>query len=116
MIRVTQPSMEQLASLSTVWAVMQAARAGAADASAAARGFLPAVSQAFTGGLHSAGFAVGFAVTFPAYLVARAVPQHNPLVYGLKDGGQAGLDLARSTVAAASAAPAPAPVLAIASA
>jgi hypothetical protein len=96
MIRASNPGVEGIASMSTIWAVMAAARAGAADASCAARGFLPAVSRAVGGSVHATGFAIGYAVTFPAFFVARVVPRNNAIVYGLTDGGRAGLDLARS--------------------
>lgn len=97
MIQLTAPGSDGVASLSTVWAVMEAARAGAADARAAARGFLPATGAAISGGLHAAGFAVGYLTTFPALMLARVVPANNAVAYGLADGGRAGFDLARST-------------------
>lgn len=110
MIRATNPGVDGLASMSTIWAVMEAARAGAADASTAARGFLPAVSRTLGGGVHATGFAIGYAVTFPACLVARVVPRHNAIVYGLTDGGRAGLELARATTRRE---PEPVPALAV---
>ena len=97
MMRAAHPGVDGLASRSTVWAVMEAGRAGAADASCAARGFLPAVSQAVGRGAHVTGFTIGYAVSFPACLVARLVPRSNAIVYGLTDGGRAGIDLARTT-------------------
>ena len=109
MIQASSQGVDGLASLSSVWAVMEAARAGAADARSAAEGFLPAASKAITSGVHATGFAIGFAVSFPACMVARVVPRNNAIVYGLSDGGLAGLDLARSTVqSVATATPAPA--------
>jgi len=98
MIRVNAQGSNGIASLSTVWAVMEAARSGAADATAAARGFLPAAASLLSGGVYATGYALGFAATFPAVLVARIVPGNNPIVYGLADGGRAGLDLARTTI------------------
>lgn len=100
MIRLNAPGSDGVASLSTVWAVMEAARAGAADATAAAKGFLPAAGAMLCGGIHATGFAVGYLTTFPAVMLARVVPGNNPVVYGLADGGRAGLDLARSTLQA----------------
>jgi hypothetical protein len=96
--------------MSTIWAVMEAARAGAADASSAARGFVPAFSQSVARGAHVTGFTIGYAVAFPACLVARLVPRNNAIVYGLTDGGRAGIDLARSTKRRE---PEPAPALAV---
>jgi hypothetical protein len=98
MIEISAPGANGVASLSTVWAVMEAARAGANDATAAARGFLPKVGAAVSVGLHATGFALGYSVAFPAVAVSRLVPASNPIVYGLTDGGRAGLDLARSTL------------------
>jgi hypothetical protein len=102
MIRLNAPGSDGVASLSTVWAVMEAARAGAADATAAARGFLPAAGALLSGGIHATGFAVGYLTTFPAVMLARVVPGNNAVVYGLADGGRAGIDLARSTLQGAS--------------
>lgn len=107
MIRVSAPGSNGVASLSTVWAVMEAARVGAADATAAARGFLPAAACVLSNGLHGTGFAVGYAVTFPAVMLARLMPANNPVTYGLADGGRAGLDLARTTLGSAPATEAP---------
>ncbi len=107
MIQINAPGADGVASLSSAWALMEAARAGAADATAAARGFLPAAGKLLCTGLHATGFAVGYAVTFPAALVARAVPSDNPIVYGLSDGSRAGIDLARSTVGRSAAPEAP---------
>lgn len=114
MIRINAPGADGVASLSSAWALMEAARSGAADATAAARGFLPAAGAFVSGGLHATGFAVGYAVTFPAVMVARLVPANNPIVYGLSDGGRAGIDLARSTVGRSVEAEAELPKLALA--
>ncbi|MFM1902928.1 MAG: hypothetical protein RLZZ440_828 [Planctomycetota bacterium] len=118
MISVTDPGSNGLVGMSSVWAVMEAARAGAADARTAADGFFPAVSRALSSGIYATGFAVGYAVTFPALLTARVVPASNPVVFGLTDGGRAGLDLARSSVRPSisdSSASVGAPALAVAS-
>lgn len=113
MIGMNAPGVNGVASLSTVWAMMEAARAGASDARSAARGFLPAVGKTASVCLHSTGYAVAYSVVFPAVLVGRLVPQNNPVVYGLTDGGRAGLDLARSTLSSAAE---PQPRLAVATA
>lgn len=113
MIEMNAPGANGVASLSTVWAVMEAARAGASDATAAAKGFLPAVGATVSACFHATGFAVGYAVVFPAVAVSRLVPGGNPIVYGLADGGRAGLDLARSTLRPSPAAVEP-PRLAVA--
>ncbi len=106
MIRVTDPGATGLSSMSGLWAVVEAARAGAGDARAAAEGAVPSIGKAIGTGVHAAGFAIGYSVTFPAVLVARLVPRNNPISYGLADGGRAGLDLARSTINRPAAEPA----------
>lgn len=95
---VNTPSADGIASLSTVWAIMQAARAGAADATVAARGFIPAATRVVSTGLHAAGYLAGFTATFPVVFVARIVPSDNAVVYGLTDGGRAAVELARTTL------------------
>jgi hypothetical protein len=98
MITAAAPSVNGLSSFSSVWAIIEAAKSGAADATTAARGFLPAVAKAVCAGTHASGFVIGYAVVFPAYLVARTIPHNNPIVFGLADGGRAGLDLAKNTL------------------
>lgn len=98
MIGMNAPGANGVASLSTVWAVMEAARAGANDATAAAKGFLPAVGGSVSACLYASGYALGYTATFPAVFVSRLVPNKNPIVYGLADGGRAGLDFARATL------------------
>jgi hypothetical protein len=98
MIRVTDPGANGLSSLSGLWAVVEAARAGAGDARSAAEGVVPSVGKALGAGLHATGFVLGYSVTFPAILMARLMPQRNAVAFGLADGGRAGLDLARSTL------------------
>ncbi len=98
MIQVSNPGLKGVTTMSTAWAIVAAAKAGAADASRAAGGFLPATTRALSTGVHATGFAIGYLVTFPAHLTARIVPRNNAVVYGLTDGGRAGFDLARSTV------------------
>lgn len=87
-----------IGSMSSAWAVVEAARAGAADARSAAANALPAAVRVFGNGLHATGFAIGFTVCFPAVLFARLMPRDNCLAYGLVDGSRAACDLARETV------------------
>ena len=105
MINVASAGVNDVASLSSVWAVMEAARA----AEGFAKGFLPAASKALASGTHATGFAIGYAVVFPAYLIAQILPRQNAIMYGLSDGGRAGLDLAKESLR-----PAPQPMLSIA--
>ena len=101
-----------IGSMSSAWAVVEAARAGAADARSAAANALPATVRALGNGLHATGFAIGFTVCFPAVLVARLMPKDNCLAYGLVDGSRAACDLARETVRPTEQADAP-PELAV---
>lgn len=111
----TQQGVNGIGSMSSVWAVVEAARAGAADAREAAANALPLTSRAIRSGIHATGFAVGFTVCFPAFLVARLMPKDNCLAYGLVDGGRAACDLARETIRPAAEREAP-PELAVAQA
>lgn len=105
----TAPGVDGIASMSSLWAMVDAARAGAADARSAAGQVLPAAGRLISQGVHATGFLIGFGVCFPAVLLARVVPQNNCIVFGLADGGRAGLDLARETLQ-----PTPQPALAVA--
>jgi hypothetical protein len=111
MINAT-PGFQSISSLSSVWAMMEAARSGASDATDSARSALPAAARAVSATASATGFAIGFAACFPVFLMAGLMPKNNPLVHGLADGGRAGLDLARQTIRPAS--PAAAPLLALA--
>jgi hypothetical protein len=101
MINQASPSVQGangIGSMSSAWAVVEAARAGAADARSAAANALPAAARMLGNGLHTTGFAIGFTVCFPVVLVARLMPRDNCLAYGLVDGSRAACDLARETV------------------
>ena len=91
---------------SSVYAIVEAAKTGASDASRAAKGFFPAVGRTLVQGVHVTGYAVGYGTTLPVYLVGRLLPKNNAIGYGCIDGGAAGLDLARQTLGYATAAPA----------
>lgn len=121
MINTAGSGVDGLAKFSSVFAVVEAAKAGASDASRAAQGFFPAVGRAFVTGVHATGYAVGYGTTFPVYLVGRLLPKNNPIGYGCIDGGAAGVDLARQTLgyasnAMAASAEAPVPAIAMAAA
>ena len=101
MINAT-PGFQSISSLSSVWAMMEAARSGASDATDSARWALPAAGKAVSAAASATGFAIGFTACFPVFFVAGVLPRNNPLMHGLADGGRAGLDLARQTVRPAS--------------
>jgi hypothetical protein len=94
----SSPGVNGIGSMSSVWAVVEAARAGASDARDAAANALPQTARLIRSGIHTTGFAIGFTVCFPAFLVARLMPKDNCLAYGLADGSRAACDLARETV------------------
>ena len=98
MINTAGAGVDGLAKFSSMWAVVEAAKAGASDASRAARGFFPAAGRALAKGVHTTGYVVGYGTTFPVVLVSRLLPKNNPIGYGCIDGGAAGLDLARQTL------------------
>jgi hypothetical protein len=119
MINTAGAGVDGLAKYGSLWAVVEAAKAGASDASRAATGFFPAAGRALSKGIHATGYAVGYGTTFPVVLVGRLLPKNNPVGYGCIDGGAAGLDLARQTLGYTTAAAAEqveeaAPTLAIA--
>jgi len=94
----TDQGVNGIGSMSSAWAIVEATKAGASDARAAAANALPLTAKAIRSGIHATGFAVGFTVCFPAYLVARLLPRDNCVAYGLVDGSRAACDLARETV------------------
>ena len=98
MINAAGPGVDGIGSFSSVWAVVEAARAGASDATTAARGFLPALTTTLAKSVHATGYAIGFGAVFPVCLIGRLLPRDNPVRYGLVDGGSAGLDFAKQTL------------------
>ena len=75
----------------TLAIVTQAARRGAADASAAASRTWEAAGRFANRCLYTTCYTVACGVVFPSVLLARAVPKNNPLVRGLIDGTQAAI-------------------------
>ncbi len=98
MINTAGAGVDGLGRFSSVYAIVEAAKAGASDASRAAKGFLPAAGRTLVKGLHATGYAVGYGTTFPVVLAGRLLPKNNAIGYGCIDGGAAGLDLARQTL------------------
>ena len=94
----SSPGVNGIGPMSSVWAVVEAARAGASDARNAAANALPQAGRVIRSGLHTTGFAIGFTVCFPAFLAVRLMPKDNCLAYGLADGSRAACDLARETI------------------
>jgi hypothetical protein len=98
MINTAGAGVDGLGKFSSVFALVEAAKSGASDASRAAQGFFPAVGRTLVKGVHATGYAVGYGTTFPVVLVGRLLPKNNAIGYGCIDGGAAGLDLARQTL------------------
>jgi hypothetical protein len=69
--------------------VLQAARAGAADASEAAAKLWSRTGLIVSRAFYVAAYGISFGVVFPAALLARSVPHNNAAVRGLIEGAQA---------------------------
>jgi hypothetical protein len=65
---------------------LDAARAGAADASAAAERAWSATAAAFARVLYTTSYTVSYGVIFPLAFVAQAIPRDNAAVRGLIEG------------------------------
>ena len=69
-----------------------AVKAGAGDASAAASNFLPAAGRAVSKTVYTGCYYLSYGIVFPTMLVVSVLPKHNPVYYGLADGGHAAQD------------------------
>jgi hypothetical protein len=72
-----------------------AARDGAADASAKVRELLPKVSATVSRGVYNGSYYVAFGVVFPTLFLCRILPGGNPLAAGIVDGAAAARDNVR---------------------
>ncbi len=72
---------------------VQAAKGGVEHLRLTASGALPALGSFLAGATFKTCFAVSYGVVFPVVLVARAIPQENPVVHGLIDGTRAAIDM-----------------------
>jgi hypothetical protein len=68
--------------------VLQAARAGAADASDAAAKVWSRTGLYVSRAVYVAAYGISFGVVFPAALLARSIPRDNAAVRGLIEGAQ----------------------------
>jgi hypothetical protein len=71
---------------------VQAARDGAADATAAVDRVIPVVSEFLSRVAYTTCYSISYGVVFPCLLLARAVPKDNAVVHGLVDGARAAID------------------------
>ncbi|MFM8578991.1 MAG: hypothetical protein ACKOCN_09360, partial [Planctomycetaceae bacterium] len=76
------PGFQDIGTLSSMWAIVEAAKSGASDATASARSALTFAANAVSAAATATGFTIGFAATFPIFLEAAVVPKNNPLVNG----------------------------------
>ena len=74
-------------------AAVQAAQDGAASARDSAARFLPEASSMLARAAYSTCYTISYGLVFPSVLVARSIPQNNPLVHGLVDGAHAARDM-----------------------
>src|SRR3954453_9898101 len=71
---------------------VQAAKDGAADASARVSEAMPAVGRFLSRLTYTTFYGISYGVVFSSLMVAGAVPKNNALVYGLTDGALAARD------------------------
>lgn len=71
-----------------------ALRSGMSDAQKSAERFWPQVGCALSKGIFNIGYGLGYGFTFPSVLVARVIPQENPVVWGFIDGARVASDTA----------------------
>lgn len=72
-------------------------RSGAADARDAAARFVPEAARILRQCAYQTGYGLAYGVVFPSMLIARTIPQDNPVVHGFIDGAAAARDLALET-------------------
>jgi hypothetical protein len=74
-------------------AAVEAAKEGAADARETAERMLPVAGGMLATFAYKTCYAISYGVVFPSVLIARSVPQDNPVVHGLVDGARAARDM-----------------------
>ena len=74
-------------------AAVQAAQDGASSARDSAARFLPEASSMLARAAYSTCYGISYGLVFPSVLVARSIPQNNPLIHGLVDGAHAARDM-----------------------
>jgi len=91
-------------------AAVHAAKQGAADARETAAEALPAASKMLSDLVYKTCYGISYGVVFPSVLIARSIPQNNPVVHGFIDGSRAAIDMVnemKGKPAVESSAPAP---------
>ena len=74
-------------------AAVKAAKQGVTDARETATEALPAATQALSNFVYKMAYGVSYGVVFPTMLIARSLPQDNPVAHGLFDGARAAIDM-----------------------
>jgi hypothetical protein len=80
------------AAADTLQTAANAARDGAADASAKVRELLPKVSATVSRGVYNGSYYVAFGVVFPTLFLCRVIPGGQALAAGIVDGAAAASD------------------------
>ena len=71
----------------------QAARDGAAGASATVNKALPAASRFLSRCVYTTCYTFSYGLVFPTVLLAKSIPANNAVVHGFVDGAQAAVDM-----------------------
>ena len=74
-------------------AAVEAAKQGATDARETAHAVLPVAANVLSNLVYKVSYGVSYGVVFPAVLLARSLPQDNPVSHGLLDGARAAIDM-----------------------
>lgn len=86
-------------------AAVLAAKDGAASARETASNMLPGLGGLLSKVAYNTSYAISYGVVFPTVLIARSIPQNNPLVHGLQDGAHAAKDMVEEIKSKKSGAP-----------
>lgn len=92
-------------------AAVEAAKHGAADAKATAVEALPAASKLLSDIVYKTCYGLSYGVVFPSVLIAKSIPQNNPIVHGFIDGGRAAIDMVNEMKGTSSEPAAPHPTI-----
>ncbi len=76
--------------------VSDAMRDAAASAENAVNEVAPQVLRGVSRFVYTTSYLVSYCVVYPVVFVAHALPQENPVMHGLRDGGRAALDALKS--------------------
>ena len=84
---VTPASRDSMQTVSDAWDVaVQAAKDGAAHASAAVGDAFPAATRFLSRMVYTMSYSLSYGTVFPVAFVAKSIPANNPFVTGMVDG------------------------------